>query len=84
MTGKRVVFLVDMSGSMDEVAYKVPAPDKWPGVRRTLLQIMRSLPELEKYQVILFSNKVSYLLGARGHLARLRRDEESDSASRRR
>ena len=65
LTGKRVVFLVDMSGSMDEVAYKVPAPDKWPGVRRTLLQIMRSLP-LEKYQVILFSSKVSYLLGAEG------------------
>jgi uncharacterized coiled-coil DUF342 family protein len=66
LTGKRVVFLVDMSGSMDEVAYKVPAPDKWPGVRRTLLQIMRSLPELEKYQVILFSSKVSYVLGAEG------------------
>jgi predicted nucleic acid-binding Zn-ribbon protein len=66
LTGKRVVFLVDMSGSMDEVAYKVPAPDKWPSVRRTLLQIMRSLPELEKYQVILFSNKVSYLLGSEG------------------
>jgi predicted nucleic acid-binding Zn-ribbon protein len=66
LTGKRVVFLVDMSGSMDEVAYKVPAPDKWPSVRRTLLQIMRSLPDLEKYQVILFSSKVSYLLGTDG------------------
>ncbi len=68
LTGKRVVFLVDMSGSMDEVAYKVPAPDKWPGVPRTLLRNhVGSLPELEKYQVILFSNKVSYLLGAEGN-----------------
>ncbi len=63
MTGRRVVFLVDMSGSMDYVDEKTVAPDKWKGVRESLVKIMKSLPELEKYQVVLFSDKASYLLG---------------------
>ena len=63
MTGRRVVFLVDMSGSMDYVDEKTLAPDKWKGVRESLVKIMRSLPELEKFQVVLFSDKASYLLG---------------------
>jgi hypothetical protein len=62
MTGKNVVFLVDMSGSMDRTEENVLAPDKWPGVRDTLCKVMRSLPDLEKFQVILFSGKVRYLL----------------------
>lgn len=64
MTGKNVVFLVDMSGSMDRTEENVPAPDKWPGVRDTLCKVMRSLPDLEKFQVILFSGRVRYLLEA--------------------
>src|SRR5439155_2848389 len=31
-----------------------------------LAKIMRSLPDLEKFQVLLFSNKVSYLVGSNG------------------
>src|SRR5262249_41516598 len=63
LTGRRVVFLIDMSGSMEYVDEKTLAPEKWSGVRETLGKIMRSLPNLEKYQVILFSDKVSFLLG---------------------
>jgi hypothetical protein len=66
LTGKRVVFLVDMSGSMELVDEKTLAPDKWEGVRTTLAKIMKSLPDLEKYQVILFSDKVRYLFGNGG------------------
>ncbi len=66
LTGKRVVFLVDMSGSMELVDDNTPAPDKWVGVRQTLAKIMKSLPDLEKFQVILFSNQVSYPLGKDG------------------
>jgi phage shock protein A len=62
LTGRRVVFLVDMSGSMEYVDEKTLAPEKWSGVRETLAKIMRSLPDLEKYQVVLFSDKVTYLL----------------------
>ncbi|HEV3258464.1 MAG TPA: VWA domain-containing protein [Gemmataceae bacterium] len=63
LTGRRVVFLVDMSGSMEMVDEQTPAPEKWLGVRRTLAKVMRSLPDLEKFQVILFSDKITYLLG---------------------
>lgn len=67
LTGKRVVFLVDMSGSMELVDEKTTAPDKWSGVRETLVKIARSLPELEKFQVILFEAKTTYLLGNDDH-----------------
>lgn len=63
LTGKRVVFLVDMSGSMELIDERTPSSNKWSGVRETLAKIMRSLPELEKIQVILFSDRVSYPLG---------------------
>jgi hypothetical protein len=61
-----VVFLVDTSGSMDLVAEDKPAPAKWPEVRDTVARVMRSLPELEKFQVIGFAEKTTYLLGGRG------------------
>jgi predicted nucleic acid-binding Zn-ribbon protein len=67
LTGKRVVFLVDMSGSMELVDEKTLAPEKWSGVRDTLSKVMRSLPDLEKFHVILFSDKVTYLLGNPNH-----------------
>jgi predicted nucleic acid-binding Zn-ribbon protein len=60
LTGRRVVFLVDMSGSMEYVDEQTKAPEKWSGVRETLTKIMRSL-RLEKFQVILFSDTVRYL-----------------------
>lgn len=66
LTGKRVVFLVDMSGSMDLIDEKTPAPQKWLVVRTTLAQLMQSLPRLEKYQVIVFSEKVQHLFGKPG------------------
>jgi predicted nucleic acid-binding Zn-ribbon protein len=64
LTGRRVVFLVDVSGSMDFIDEKTQSAQKWPSVRQTLLHLMRSLPELEKFQVILFSDKAAYLLGS--------------------
>lgn len=66
LTGRRVIFLVDMSGSMELVDENTTAPDKWAGVRETLAKVMRSLPDLEKFQVILFSDRVSYLIGNDG------------------
>jgi hypothetical protein len=66
LTGKRVVFLVDMSGSMDYVDDNTKAPEKWLGVRTAVQKIMRSLPELEKFQLITFSDKSHYPLGGEG------------------
>ncbi|HEX4589712.1 MAG TPA: VWA domain-containing protein [Gemmataceae bacterium] len=66
LTGRNVVFLVDMSGSMDLVDERTPAPAKWSGVRESLQKIMRSLPQLERYQVVLFSDRITYLLGSEG------------------
>jgi hypothetical protein len=66
LTGRRVVFLVDMSGSMELVDERTPDANKWVGVRETLAKVMRSLPDLEKFQVVLFSDRVTYLLGEEG------------------
>lgn len=62
MTGKNVVFLVDMSGSMDRLDENTEMPTKWGTVRDTVCKVMRSIPDLDKFQVILFSGKVRYLL----------------------
>jgi predicted nucleic acid-binding Zn-ribbon protein len=66
LTGKRVVFLVDMSGSMELVDEHTEAPNKWVGVRETLAKVLRSLPEVEKFQVILFAEQTSFPLGREG------------------
>ena len=63
LTGRKVIFLVDMSGSMELVDEKTPAPQKWSEVRNTLLKVMKSLPDLEKFQVIVFEENAGYLLG---------------------
>ncbi|HEY2786958.1 MAG TPA: VWA domain-containing protein [Fimbriiglobus sp.] len=63
MTGKRVVFLVDISGSMKLVDEKTHAPAKWPTVCETVAKVMRSLPNLEQYQVVIFSRRAEYLFG---------------------
>ena len=64
MTGKRVVFVVDISGSMKLLDDKTPAPDKWPGVVETVAKVMRGLPDIEKFQVVIFSRKAEYLFGS--------------------
>jgi hypothetical protein len=66
LTGRRVIFLVDMSGSMELVDEKTAAPAKWLGVRETLAKVMRSLTDLTKFQVIVFADKVVYPLGNDG------------------
>jgi len=63
LTGRRVVFLVDMSGSMELVDENTEAPHKWQGVRDTVARILKSLPDLEKFQVIVFSDRSRFLLG---------------------
>lgn len=63
LAGRRVVFVVDMSGSMDYVDEKTRDPEKWPTVRETLVKIARSLPALSKYQVVLFADKAVFPLG---------------------
>jgi hypothetical protein len=66
LTGKRVVFLVDISGSMVRLDENTKAPGKWLEVRNTVARLMRSLAELEKFQVVLFNNKIAYLMGSEG------------------
>jgi len=63
LTGRRVVFVVDMSGSMKLIDDKTAAPDKWSIVAETIGRVMRSLPELEQFQVVTFSRKAQYLFG---------------------
>lgn len=66
MTGKRVAFVVDMSGSMKLLDDKTAAPQKWPIVVETLTKVMRSLPELEQFQIVLFSRTARYLFATGG------------------
>jgi hypothetical protein len=66
LVGQRVAFLVDMSASMTWLDDKKEKPEKWTEVGKTVEQVMRSLPELKKYQVIVFSDKAAYLLGGDG------------------
>jgi hypothetical protein len=66
LSGKRVIFLVDMSGSMKQVDAKTPAPEKWQEVANTVGRLMRSLPDLEKYQILCFSTRLLYPLGDEG------------------
>jgi len=63
MTGKRVVFLVDISGSMKLIDEKTPDPNKWPIVIETIGKVMRTIPDLEKFQVVVFSREARYLFG---------------------
>jgi hypothetical protein len=66
LTGQRVIFLVDMSGSMEMLDDKTEAPLKWTEVRQTIVKLMRSLPKLEKYQLITFAPAIDYPLGGAG------------------
>jgi hypothetical protein len=66
LTGTRVLFLVDMSGSMELVDRRTRAPAKWAGVRDTVVKILGSLPDLDKFQVVLFARDIRYPLGGDG------------------
>jgi predicted nucleic acid-binding Zn-ribbon protein len=63
MTGTRVVFLVDMSGSMGKRDLETVDATKWATVAETVAKVMRSIPTLEKYQVIVFSSRANWLFG---------------------
>jgi archaellum component FlaC len=66
LTGRRVVFLVDMSGSMKLVDPDTAAPNKWAEVAGTVARLMRSMPDLEKFQVILFAEQTAFLFKDEG------------------
>src|ERR1043165_3225263 len=63
LTGENVVFLIDVSGSMTKKDSKTDDPDKWPFLCETLMKLMRSIPGLRRFQVILFSDNTHYLFG---------------------
>jgi predicted nucleic acid-binding Zn-ribbon protein len=64
MTGTRVVFLVDTSGSMEKLDPNTAAPNKWPTVCETVAKVMRTIPNPQKYQVVVFSRTARWLFGA--------------------
>jgi serine/threonine protein kinase len=66
LTGKRVIFLVDTSGSMKMVDERTPAPAKWGEVCVAVVRVMRSLPDLERFQVISFGEESLFPLGGPG------------------
>jgi hypothetical protein len=80
--GKRVVLLVDMSGSMGSVDGQNIDPTKWPEVRRTVVQVLKSLGEVERFQVILFSTSTQYLLGKPGEWLEYNRVKSPDDVER--
>jgi hypothetical protein len=64
MTGKKAVFLVDMSGSMGKRDINSLDDTKWPLVIETVCKVMRSIPTLEHYQVIVFSSSANWVFGS--------------------
>lgn len=66
LAGEKVLFLIDASGSMEMLDEKTDAPNKWNEVKATVVKILQSLPQLTKFQVIAFSDKTMFPLGAEG------------------
>jgi chromosome segregation ATPase len=66
LAGEKVLFLIDASGSMEMLDEKTDAPNKWNEVKSTVVKILQSLPQLTKFQVIAFSDKTIFPLGAEG------------------
>jgi predicted nucleic acid-binding Zn-ribbon protein len=64
MTGRRVVFLVDMSGSMAKRDLQTADETKWLVVVETVCKVIRSIPTIEQYQVIVFSGSARWLFGS--------------------
>ena len=65
LTGENVVFLIDISGSMTMSDENTDDPEKWPFLCESLMKLMKSIPTMRRFQVILFSDKTSYLFGSR-------------------
>jgi hypothetical protein len=65
LTGENVVFLIDISGSMTMKDETTDDPEKWPFLCETLMKLMKSIPTMQRFQVILFSDKTTYLFGSR-------------------
>jgi hypothetical protein len=63
-SGKRVVFLVDISGSMAKKDTETADATKWPIVVETVGKVMRSVAGLDKYQVVVFSSSAKWLVGS--------------------
>ncbi|MFO0965483.1 MAG: VWA domain-containing protein [Gemmataceae bacterium] len=61
LEGKKVVFLIDISGSMVMKDPKTNDAEKWPKVVAAIERVASSLVDAESYQVILFSSDVRYL-----------------------
>ena len=62
-SGKRVVFAIDISGSMAKKDAETADPTKWPIVVETVAKVMRSIVGMEKYQVVVFSSSAKWLFG---------------------
>jgi hypothetical protein len=78
LSGKRVVVLIDISGSMGAIDSNTFDNNKWPEVRRNVVLLLRSLPELEKFQVLVFSDQVRYLMGQPGQWLDYDRDKSPE------
>ena len=65
LTGENVVFLIDISGSMTMKDENTDDPDKWPFLCEALMKLMKSIPTMKRFQIILFSDKTKYLFGNR-------------------
>ncbi|VTS05489.1 vWA domain-containing protein [Tuwongella immobilis] len=70
MSGRSVVFLVDVSGSMMMRDKETDDLTKWPIVVETIVKVMRSIPQMEQFQLVLFSDQVQHPLGQRGRWIR--------------
>ena len=66
LTGRKVCFVVDTSGSMVLLDANTPADQKWNEVGRVLGRLMDSLPELESYQVLVFAEEARWLFNDSG------------------
>jgi hypothetical protein len=55
-----------MSGSMRSKDATTEDPDKWPLICEIFGKLMQSLPDLEYFQVIMFSDELRYPLGGKG------------------
>jgi hypothetical protein len=82
LTGRQVIFLVDTSGSMGSRDTQTLDPKKWPEVVRTLVQLLKSLPDVQKFQVILFADEPQFILGKPGQWLDFDRAKSPDEVSR--
>lgn len=64
LQGHKVVFLIDVSGSMVLKDRTTPDKEKWQKVVQTIERVAASLVDAEYYQVIVFSTKAEHLIGA--------------------